>query len=109
MKIFISGVAGLLGSNVAKFLCQKQHEVVGVDNLIGGIETIHPNVEYHKHDILDVRAMRGLMKGCDVVFHAAALPYEGLSVFSPKLCVESIVAGTVSIASAAISNNVKDL
>ena len=58
MKVFISGVAGLLGSNVAKFLCQKQYEVVGVDNLIGGIETnIHPNVEYHKHDMLDVRAM----------------------------------------------------
>ena len=52
MKVFISGVAGLLGSNVAKFLCQKQYEVVGVDNLIGGIETnIHPNVEYHKHDM----------------------------------------------------------
>ena len=108
MKVFISGVAGLLGSNVAKFLCQKQYEVVGVDNLIGGIETnIHPNVEYHKHDMLDVRAMKGLMKDCDIVFHAAALPYEGLSVFSPKLCVESIVSGTVSIASAAISNNVK--
>ena len=48
------------------------------------------------------------MNGCEIVFHAAALPYEGLSMFS-KLCVESIVSGTVSMASAAIATGLEDL
>ena len=38
------------------------------------------------------------------VFHAAALPYEGLSVFAPAIVtVNSIVSGTVSVASACFS------
>ena len=55
MKVFISGVAGLLGSNVANHLLNQGIKVVGVDNLIGGIkENIIPQVDYHNFDILDI-------------------------------------------------------
>ena len=58
MKVFITGVAGLLGSNLAKHLCQKKIEVVGVDNLIGGIESnIHPHVQYHNLNILSTETL----------------------------------------------------
>jgi UDP-glucose 4-epimerase len=108
MKVFITGVAGLLGSNLAKHLRKKNIEVVGVDNLIGGIKSNIPSdIHYHSVDILSTDILKEFMWGCDVVIHCAALPYEGLSVFSPKITVESIVSGTVSVASAAISNNVK--
>ena len=108
MKVFISGVAGLLGSNVANHLLNQGIKVVGVDNLIGGIkENIIPQVDYHNFDILDTAKLKEVMEGCEIAFHAAALPYEGLSVFSPKLCVESIVSGTVSMASAAIATGVR--
>jgi UDP-glucose 4-epimerase len=36
MKIFISGVAGFLGSHIADRMLAAGHEVVGVDNLLGG-------------------------------------------------------------------------
>jgi UDP-glucose 4-epimerase len=108
MKVFITGVAGLLGSNLAKYLCQNKIEVIGVDNLIGGIKSnIHPNIQFHNTNILNTDSLKQLMWGCDIVVHCASLPYEGLSVFSPKITVESIVSGTVSVASAAIANNVK--
>jgi UDP-glucose 4-epimerase len=108
VKVFITGVAGLLGSNLAKHLIAKNVEVVGVDNLVGGIKSnIPPAVQFHSTNILSTDTIKQLMWGCDVVAHCAALPYEGLSVFSPKLAVESIVTGTVSVASAAIANNVK--
>lgn len=78
MKVFITGVAGLLGSNLAKHLCQKKVEVVGVDNLIGGIKSnIHPGVQYHNVNILSTEVMKQFMWGCDVVAHCASLPYEG--------------------------------
>ena len=46
------------------------------------------------------------MRDVDIVFHTAALPYEGLSVFSPAIVAQNIVGGTVSVASAALHNNV---
>ena len=36
MKIFVSGIAGFLGSHLAKRMIDLGHEVVGNDNLIGG-------------------------------------------------------------------------
>ena len=36
MKIFITGVAGFLGSNLADFFIKKKFEVIGCDNLVGG-------------------------------------------------------------------------
>lgn len=110
MKICITGGAGFLGSHMVDVLLSEGHEVVSVDNMIGGdVDNI---IKHHKHsfyeaDILDLDKMSEIMQGCDVVFHCAALAYEGLSVFSPTLITNNIVTGTVTVATAAIRNNVK--
>lgn len=108
-KIFITGVAGLLGSNLASYLiAKKDYKVVGIDNGIGGIpDNVPKEVEYYEGDINDTDLLKTLMEGVDTVFHAAALPYEGLSVFSPTITTNSIVTGTVSVAVAALHNNVR--
>ena len=36
MKVFVSGVAGFLGSHLADAFILRGHEVVGCDNMIGG-------------------------------------------------------------------------
>ena len=36
MKIFITGVAGFLGSHLAERMLNLGHDVLGNDNLIGG-------------------------------------------------------------------------
>ena len=36
MHIFITGVAGFLGANLAKFYIKKGFKVSGCDNLVGG-------------------------------------------------------------------------
>lgn len=105
MKIYVTGIAGLLGSHIARRLT-KNYEIVGCDNFIGGLKDNVPTCEFHNLDILDTKKLTETMRGCDMVIHTAALPYEGLSVFSPKLVTENIVGGTVSVASAAIANKV---
>ncbi len=108
-KILITGISGLLGSTFAKFLINKGgYEVVGIDNMIGGVEGNVPELaEYIRGDIQDTALLTELCKDVDTVFHTAALPYEGLSVFSPACTVNSIVSGTVSVASACLANDVR--
>lgn len=106
-NIVVTGSAGLLGSNIYKTLINKEYNVTGIDNLIGGYADNLDGYSYHHIDILDRDAVSFVMKNCDIVIHTAALAYEGLSVFSPKLICENIYAGTASVASAAIENNVK--
>ena len=38
MRVFITGISGLLGSNMARHLINNGHEVVGIDNMIGGVD-----------------------------------------------------------------------
>jgi len=108
-KILITGISGLLGSTYAKYLINKGgYEVVGIDNMIGGVEGNVPELaEYIRGDIQDTELLTELCKDVDTVFHTAALPYEGLSVFSPACTVNSIVSGTVSVASACLANDVR--
>ncbi len=108
MRIFISGIAGFLGSHLAEHLLADGHEVVGCDTLIGGeLINVPPDAEFYQYDICRRNSMLKITRGCDVIFHAAATAYEGLSVFSPHLIVENIVTGSASLFSAAIANGVK--
>ena len=109
VNVFITGIGGLLGSNLATELeCKKEYSVSGCDNFIGGMRSNIPRGRnFHEIDILNYPALKKAMEGADIVFHTAALPYEGLSIFSPKVTAESIVSGTLSVASAALHNNVK--
>jgi UDP-glucose 4-epimerase len=109
--IYITGIAGLLGYNLALLYLKRGWNVKGCDTLIGGMKRnlreIKDSVDFSYISILETERLKQHIKGSDVVVHCAALPYEGLSVFAPKLIVENIVGGTVSVASACIYNNVE--
>ena len=48
MKVFISGVAGFLGSHLADAFVADNHQVVGCDNLTGGyLDNVPRDVEFH--------------------------------------------------------------
>jgi UDP-glucose 4-epimerase len=107
-RIFVTGVAGFLGSHVADEMLEDGHEVIGVDNMIGGDPVNVPGaVEFYEEDCCEFDQMRSLMASVDIVFHCAATAYEGLSVFSPALVTQNIVQASTSVFSAAIANKVK--
>jgi len=111
--VYVTGAAALIGSDLIKLFYNKGWNVKACDNLIGGlasnVEVFKDKIDYKNIDILDYKSLSEHMKGSDLVIHCAALPYEGLSVFSPKVVVENIVSGTVSVAAACIANKVQKL
>lgn len=108
MKVLVTGVAGFLGSHVADGWLAHGAEVIGVDNMVGGdMENVSESVQFHELDCNDVASLKPLMQGVMLVYHCAALAYEGLSVFSPHTVIESIVGGSTGVFSAAISAGVE--
>ncbi len=108
MRIFITGIAGFLGSHLADAMLAEGHEVLGCDNLIGGYgDNVPDGADFYETDCNDLGKMKELLDGVDIVYHTACTAYEGLSVFSPKLVAENTYLNSVSVASAAIANQVK--
>lgn len=109
MHVFITGIAGFLGSNLADYYIAKGYKVSGCDNLIGGsLDNLNQqNINFFKGDCENLEFMTKIMKDVDVVCHAAAFAHEGLSVFSPTLICNNNLTGSVSVFTAAIKNKVK--
>lgn len=108
MKIFITGIAGFLGSHLADRFIELGHQVAGNDTLIGGYrDNVPSKAEFFQIDCCDVEGMSRVMKGSDIVIHTAATAHEGLSVFSPSFITRNIFEASVATISAAVQNKVK--
>ena len=76
MKILITGVAGFVGSNLAKKLLEKGHAVIGIDNLnYGYLRNIEPlkgqkNFEFIMGDIANPLILKD--SKADIIVHLAS-------------------------------------
>ncbi len=108
-KVFITGIAGFLGSHVADEFLHQGYEVAGNDNLIGGYEDNVPkDAIFFPFDCRSdqIKTIFNDFKP-DILVHTAATAYEGLSVFSPSFVTSNIYEASVSVFSAAISSGVQ--
>lgn len=89
MKALVTGGAGFIGSHIAQELCAQNARVVVLDNLsLGTVDNLSwrksgDDLEFVEGDICNESLLREVMKGCDWVFHKAALPSVPLSVAKP--------------------------
>jgi len=108
MKVFITGIAGFLGSHLADRFLSRGWDVSGCDNLIGGyLDNVPEDADFHQLDCNQIGDMVRLLKGVEVVVHAACTAYEGLSVFSPNLVVQNTTQITASMLSASVQSGVR--
>jgi len=106
--IFISGVAGFLGSHLADRFVAQGHRVIGCDNLIGGyLDNVPSEVEFYQYDCNYLNSMVKITREVDVIFHTAATAYEGLSVFSPFVVTKNIVGASMGVYTAGVINRVR--
>lgn len=110
MKVHVTGVAGLIGSHLARRWLELGAEVSATDNFSSGYEdNVEKAVRLYVADCCDLEAMVRTTRGADVVYHCAASPHEGLSVFSPHAITQSVFCTTVTVATACVINKVKRL
>lgn len=108
MRVLITGIAGFMGSHIADSMLSEGHEVIGIDNLIGGYESNIPkSSKFVKEDLRNLSSITPYFKNIDVVIHSACTAYEGLSVFSPSLVSENTYQITANILSASVNLKVK--
>ena len=51
-KILVTGVAGFIGSNIAKKLIKEGYHVIGIDDLSSGnLSSVPKQVDFIKHDL----------------------------------------------------------
>jgi UDP-glucose 4-epimerase len=104
MRVFVSGIAGFLGSHLAREGNALGWDVTGIDSLLGGdVDNVPPGIPWGRYDCRDMTVYEHLIKDADVVYHCAAAPYEGLSVFSPNVVFENTMMSTVGMLTAAIN------
>lgn len=112
MKLLITGGAGFIGSNLAKRLVDDGHQVVVLDSLLRGNkldkETFE-KIEFIKADVRDLDAVIHASRGCDLIFHFAAVLGVDIVADNPVETMDVEVIGTRNVVMAAEVNNIKKI
>jgi UDP-glucose 4-epimerase len=112
MKILITGGAGFIGSNLAKRLVKDGHEVRVLDSLLRGNKldkSTYDSVQFIKGDVRDLSTVTEASKGCDVVYHFAAVLGVDIVADNPVETMDVEVIGTRNVVEAAAVNNIKKI
>jgi UDP-glucose 4-epimerase len=109
LRVLVTGVAGFIGSHLAKRLLREGHQVVGIDDLSFGVfENIDPGVEFHREDIRS-RTIYPIFQGAEAVFHLAAKNCLADCLQDPVETAEVNVAGTANVLEASARSGVQKL
>jgi nucleoside-diphosphate-sugar epimerase len=107
----VTGIAGFIGSSIARALLARGDEVRGIDNYSTGkrenIAEIMTQIDFREADLLDLDAVHNACKGVDYIFHEAAIPSVPKSVLDPLGSNQANVDGTVHVLIAAKEAKVK--
>lgn len=100
MRIFLSGVAGFLGSTLTDHLLAEGHEVIGLDNFItGDIENLQHLTNHPKFRLIrqDVSLHIEVEEPLDYVLHFAspASPNPASALGYPNLPIQTLKAGAL--------------
>lgn len=110
-RYLVTGIAGFIGSSLARALLARGDEVRGVDNFATGrrenIADILSRIDFREADVLDPVAIRAACAGMDFVLHEAAIPSVPRSVADPWESNQANVDGTLNVLLAARDAKVK--
>jgi UDP-glucose 4-epimerase len=110
MKVLITGGAGFIGSHLTAVLANQGNEVVVLDNLLRGNkieEHILDKITFINGDVRDQALVDEVSKGCDYIYHLAAILGVDIVADNPVETMETEVEGTKNVIYAALKHGVK--
>lgn len=111
-KYLVTGGAGFIGSHLVGKLVSEGHEVVVADILMRGNKLepeVMRQVHFEKADVKDKEAMIRLSRGCDQIFHFAAVLGVDVVADNPVETMDTEIIGMQNIAEAAQINGVQKI
>ncbi len=115
IKVLVTGADGFIGSHLVELLLSEGYAVRALSqynsfNYWGWLEDIkHPDLEIVNGDVRDGAFCRHITRGCDTVFHLAALIAIPYSYIAPESYVDTNVKGTLNMCQAAKDEGVRRL
>ncbi len=104
-KYLVTGIAGFIGSALARALVQRGDSVRGIDDFSTGkpenLAALKGQLDFRQVSLLDPAGLAEACQGIDCIFHEAALPSVPKSVAQPKLTNSVNVEGTLNLLVAA--------
>ena len=83
-KILITGVAGFIGSKLAKRFSEEGYNVFGIDDLSSGkLSNVPKNVNFIKLDLADKDKLKLIPKECKLILHLAGQSSGEVSFENP--------------------------
>jgi UDP-glucose 4-epimerase len=112
-KALVTGIAGFIGSSLARGLLAEGADVRGIDNLSTGkienLDGIRSQIDLRVGDITELAEIEDACQGIDFVFHEAAIPSVPRSVADPLGMHGPNITGTLCVLEAARRAGVKRL
>jgi UDP-N-acetylglucosamine/UDP-N-acetyl-alpha-D-glucosaminouronate 4-epimerase len=104
-RVLVTGGGGFIGSHVVDALLAAGYEVRVLDNFATGdrrnLAQVGGDVEIVEGDIRSYERAHAAVRGCEIVFHQAALPSVPRSIEDPLTSNEVNVGGTLNVLLAA--------
>jgi nucleoside-diphosphate-sugar epimerase len=107
----ITGIAGFIGSSLARALVARGDKVRGLDNYLTGkpanLAGLYDRIDFREVDLRDAAGVRSACEGIDNILHLGALPSVPLSVKDPEASHHCNVDGTFHVLEGARAAGVK--
>lgn len=97
-QVLVTGVAGFIGSHVARRLNAEGYKIYGVDDLSQGKESNIPKgIEFIKADLSDPECVRLFPKECQAILHLAGQSSGEISFDNPISDIRKNVFSTLNL------------
>ena len=107
-RILITGGAGFIGSNLVKFLINKNFKINIIDNLTNSKKPKpQKNIKFFYGDIRNKKELNLASKNCKIIIHLAAKSALQETIANPSECVSNNILGTVNVIDLCIRKNIK--